>query len=73
MELFDVRNRIRGLLEQGQFKSHGGGMSFVEPEADLEMTYLGRRYIITIRDTDAPQKLESPAFNPDDLPTKIPV
>ena len=73
MDLYDVRNRVEGLLKQGQFKFEGAGMSLVEPVADLEMTYLGRRYIIKIRDMDAPQETQSAPFDPEDLPTEIPV
>ena len=74
MDLLDIRNRIEGLLKQGQFKFCGGGMSLVEPVADLEMTYLGRRYVIKIRDCmDTVQQTQSAAFDPEDLPTEIPV
>lgn len=59
MDLYDVRNKIRDLLEQGQFESEGGGISLVEPTADLEMTYLGRRYWIAIRDRGEVQERQS--------------
>lgn len=69
MDLFDVRNKIRDLLEQGQFESEGGGISLVEPVADLEMTYAGRRYWITIRDTGA---LQEKSLDPEDTPIAEP-
>ena len=59
MELYDVRNRIEELLDQGGFELEGAGVSLVEPTVDLEMTYLGGRYWITICDMDAPQKRQS--------------
>ena len=59
MDLYDVRNKIRDLLEQDQFNSEGSGMSLVEPVADIEMTYLGGRYWITIRDMGEVQHIHS--------------
>lgn len=65
MDLYDVRNKIRELLEQDHFNSEGSGMSLVEPEADLDMTYLGRRYGITIRDRGELQKRRQSVVTPD--------
>lgn len=71
MRLYDVRNQIAKLLTQGKFEFAGRGMSLVEPIADLEMNYLGRRYIITIRDTGASKQEDTPSpepLAPEDIP-----